>query len=254
MRIPVLRGTIDRRILVNFRVDPTVLARVLPRPFRPHLVGGFAVAGICLIRLSGIGPRWLPRFVGLGSENAAHRISVEWDDEGMVRRGVYIPRRDSSSLWNALAGGRLFPGMHHHSRFRVAEAGDRYDVEVTNADGTHIALDADICSDLTPESIFSSLADASDFFAQGSIGYSATKRAGVYDGLQMCPSQWQVEPLAVRRVESTFFFDESVFAAGSVEFDCALLMRNVPLEWRGLATLESAACGCKQRFASSGAD
>jgi hypothetical protein len=244
---------IDRRILVNFRVDPEVLARVLPRPFRPHLVGGFGMAGICLIRLSGIGPRWLPRFVGLGSENAAHRISVEWDDGGTTRRGVYIPRRDSSSLWNALAGGRLFPGVHHHSRFQVAESNERYDIEVTNADGTRIVLEADIGSDLYQESIFSSLADASDFFAQGSIGYSATQRAGVYDGLQMCASRWQVEPLAVRRVVSSFFFNESVFPAGSVEFDCALLMRNIPLEWRGLATLECAACGSQQPFASNGA-
>ena len=33
MRIPTLRGVIDRRILVNFRVDPNVLATLLPSPF-----------------------------------------------------------------------------------------------------------------------------------------------------------------------------------------------------------------------------
>ena len=40
MKIPVVRGVIDRRILVNFRVDLEVLARVLPRPFRPKLAHG----------------------------------------------------------------------------------------------------------------------------------------------------------------------------------------------------------------------
>ena len=40
MRIPVVRGVIDRRILANFRVDPEVLARVLPQPFRPKLASG----------------------------------------------------------------------------------------------------------------------------------------------------------------------------------------------------------------------
>ena len=39
-------------------------------------------------------------------ENAAHRIAVEWDDGGTIRTGVYIPRRDSSSYLNVLAGGR----------------------------------------------------------------------------------------------------------------------------------------------------
>ena len=51
MRIPTIRGIIDRRVLVNFRVDPDVLARVCPPPFRPQVVNGFGVAGICLIRL-----------------------------------------------------------------------------------------------------------------------------------------------------------------------------------------------------------
>jgi hypothetical protein len=42
---------------------------------------------------------------------------------------------------------------------------------------------------------------------------------------------WAVEPLAVTRVESSFFDDRSRFAEGSVRFDCALLMRNVRHEW-----------------------
>ena len=51
MRIPVVRGVIDRRILVNYAVDPEVLARTLPAPFRPKLHRGLGLAGICLIRL-----------------------------------------------------------------------------------------------------------------------------------------------------------------------------------------------------------
>ena len=45
MRIPVVTGLIDRRILVNYRVDPDVIAALLPPPFRPQLFGGFAVDG-----------------------------------------------------------------------------------------------------------------------------------------------------------------------------------------------------------------
>ncbi len=59
MHIPVIRGVIDRRILVNFRVDAAVLARLLPAPFRPELVNGPGMAGVCLIRLKDIRPRSL---------------------------------------------------------------------------------------------------------------------------------------------------------------------------------------------------
>ena len=56
MHIPVIRGLIDRRILVNFQVMPEVLSAILPLPFRPKLVDGMGVAGICLIRLKHIRP------------------------------------------------------------------------------------------------------------------------------------------------------------------------------------------------------
>lgn len=232
MRIPIVRGMIDRRILVNYRVDAEALARILPPPFRPQLIAdGVGMAGICLIRLKGIRPRWFPGFLGIGSENAAHRIAVEWNDRGSLRTGVYIPRRDSSSLFNRLAGGRLFPGIHHHSRFSIHEVGDVYHVEMASSDGTRVLVEGQVASHLPRDSIFGSLTQASDFFARGSLGYSATSHAGNYDGLELRTGHWSVTPLTIQRVESTFFSDSLRFPAGSVQFDCGLLMRNIAHEW-----------------------
>src|SRR3954469_16093375 len=109
MRMPNIQGVIRRRLLVNFRVDPIVIQRQLPAPFRPKLQAGYAVAGVCLIRLEHIRPKHVPAAFGIHSENAAHRIAVTWEEGGVTREGVYIPRRDTSSLINRLAGGRLFP-------------------------------------------------------------------------------------------------------------------------------------------------
>ena len=81
MRLPVIHGLIRRRLLVNFRVDSEVMRRFLPAAFRPKLHRGHAIAGICLIRLEQIRPGWLPRFCGISSENAAHRIAVLWIGE-----------------------------------------------------------------------------------------------------------------------------------------------------------------------------
>ncbi|MGW6196941.1 hypothetical protein ACWF0M_12410 [Kribbella sp. NPDC055110] len=92
---------IERRLLVNYRVDSDALARMLPAPFRAQLVEGSPVAGICLIRLGAMRPAGVPRWAGLRSENAAHRMAVEWDDtDGAPRTGGYIPRRDSDSWTN----------------------------------------------------------------------------------------------------------------------------------------------------------
>lgn len=82
MQVPMIKGIIDRRILVNYRIDSEILARVLPSPFRPKLAHGFGMAGVCLIRLKQIRPRFVPDWLGITSENAAHRIAVEWEERG----------------------------------------------------------------------------------------------------------------------------------------------------------------------------
>src|SRR5690606_15197977 len=104
MQFPTIRGIIDRRSLVNYRVDPDALRKVFHEPFRPQLVGGVGIGGICLIRLKQVRPRHLPAFLGISSENAAHRIAVEWEQDGRLQTGVYIPRRDTPSRLNTLLG------------------------------------------------------------------------------------------------------------------------------------------------------
>ena len=86
-------------------------------------------------------------------------------------------------------------------------------------------------------SIFGSLAEASAFFEQGSRGYSATARPGEFDGLELRCFGWRAYPLAVERVESSFFGDRSRFPEGSAEFDCALVMHGIAHEWHGLPGL-----------------
>lgn len=241
MRIPIMRGIIERRILANFHVDPDALANVLPGPFRPKLVNGKGIAGICLIRLKQLRPRFVPAFLGISSENAAHRIAVEWDDNGETKEGVYIPRRDTSSRLNTLVGGRLFPGVHHHAHFQVHEHEDRYSVVLDSDDDlAHVAVAGRVALELPPNSVFRSVHEASDFFKEGSLGYSTTRTFGSYDGLELRTFNWEVLPLSVERVESSFFENRKLFPAGSVEFDCALLMRNIKHEWHERPSLRVA--------------
>lgn len=234
MRVPVLRGVIDRRILVNYRVDPAVLAATLPPPFRPKLHRGYGLAGICLIRLRGVRPRFVPSWLGIASENAAHRVAVEWDEGGSAREGVYVRRRDTDSRLNALAGGRVFPGTHALARFAVRETGTRFEVALQSADGvTNLSVVGEVTDRLPAGSVFGSLAEASAFFRAGALGYSATRDRGRFQGLELRCRRWEVESLDVSAVRSSYFDDPAVFPAGSAAFDCALLMRGIEHEWHG---------------------
>lgn len=239
LNLPTMHGLIDRRMLVNFRVRPETIAPMLPPLFRPKLFKGWAMAGICLIRLKNIRPRGFGETFGVTSENAAHRIAVEWQENGLTREGVFIPRRDTSSSLQSLVGGKFFPGIHHRADYVVEVTADDFRLQMQSRDDqTFINLQARRGTHLPRTSVFASLDEASEFFAHGSAGYSATDNPNCCDGLELVTDSWNVESLDVIRMESSFFDDRRRFPEGSIEFDCTLLMQNITIEWRNLPSLK----------------
>lgn len=173
MKIPVIKGVIERRILANYHVEPEVIARLLPKPFRPKLAHGMALAGICLIRLAGVRPKFLPLPWGIRSENAAHQIAVEWEADGKLLQGVYIPRRDTSSRLNTWAGGTVFPGVHNHAQFAVQETPERVSVSVVSDDHSmRLHVSGVVAKDLPRSSVFETFG--------GSVSVFRRRIAGVF--------------------------------------------------------------------------
>lgn len=232
MKIPTLTGVIKRRILVNFKADPETVQRLLPEGFRPKLHRGKAVAGICLIRLEHIRPKMAPEFLGLNSENAAHRIAVEWNENGETREGVFIPRRDTDSALNSIAGGTLFPGEHNRADFNVSETNEGLEFAMRSRDQkVSVDLKGTFADELPNESIFENLDASSEFFIGGALGYSVNRGEKHLDGITLETKEWKVRPLKVENVTSSFYGDTSVFPEGTIEFDHALIMQNVEHEW-----------------------
>ena len=235
MRPPTMSSVIERRLLVNYRVEPAVAASLLPTPLRPQIVNGWAVAGICLIRLGRLRPGWVPGWAGMRTENAAHRIAVEWDGPGGLLSGVYIPRRDTDSVATVLAGGRLFPGEHHRASFDVQETARDLHVAFASTDGgARVSVDVRVAQRLQGSALFAGTQAASDFFRRGSAGFSATRDSSRLDGLELSVGRWVVEPTEVRAVSSSFFDDTRLFPPGSATLDCALLMRDIPVTWTAI--------------------
>ena len=180
----------------------------------------------------------------MSSENAAHRIAVEWDEAGRRRTGVYVPRRDTPSKFNTLAGGRLFPGVHHHAKFQVAEHHDHYSVTIDSDDGqVHIAMSGHVAESLPPDSVFGSVDEAAEFFEEGALGFSPTLRLNHLEGIELCPRNRNIVPLAVDHVGSSYFENNVLFPPGTIELDSALLMRGIDHEWH---ISDSMICNCGQ--------
>lgn len=237
MRLPAIRGLIKRRVLVNYRTAPAAFDGFLPAPFRPRLVDGHAMAGLCLIRLERVRPAAVTDAVGLASENVAYRVAVEWTDpqSGEEFQGVYIPRRDTSSSLQHALGGRVFPGVYGLATFEVADEAGHVSIRVRSADGGgDVELEAVEGGEFATTSVFPSLTAASRFFQEGSIGYSAGDRPDALDGLLLDVEGWAVKPLTILSVRSSFI---DRLPVGSSTLDNALVMRDVPHRWRALPAI-----------------
>ena len=230
--LAAVRGVIDRRMLVSYRIDPDHLKPLLPRGFHPQLVDGWAVGSVCMIRLKHIRPRRFPSVVGISSENAAHRFAVQWRDGDVIRDGVFILRRDTSSRWNAWLGGRVFPGTLHHARFRAMESDGEFRLRMDSDDGgVRIEFECRHSPDWPPGSIFRSLAEASSFFERGAVGCSRIEGSDAIEAAELRSFNWNVEPLVVEVARSSVFDDRRYFPVGSIELDSAVLMRGIEHEW-----------------------
>lgn len=107
------------------------------------------------------------------------------------------------------------------------ERDGRYDVTV-RADGeTHVRVAGRPADRLPGDSVFETVADASAFFEEESLGYSPN--GDEYEGVELHTFEWDVRPLAVESAASSYF---ETFPEGSVAFDHALLMRDIDHEWR----------------------
>jgi hypothetical protein len=223
--------TIERRLLVNYRIDPELVARQLPEPFRPHLVSGWAVGGVCFIRLGGLRPNHFPSTVGITTENVAHRFAVEWDDEAGTQVGVFIPRRDTNSRVTALAGDRIFPGSHRLARFEVEELESELHLGVqSHDDSLDLSVTAHESARIEGE-LFGSLGQAIEFFRRGSLGYSPSGPSGGLTGVRLQSQSWEALPVAIDSMRSSVFDNPETFPKGSCALDFGLVMRNLEARW-----------------------
>ncbi len=224
--ISVVRARMRRRLLVTYRVDPDIAAQIVPAPFRPQLVRGSAVGGLCLIRLEALRPGWLAPEVGASSEAVAHRFAVEWDEGNVTRHGVYVSHRHSSSAIAGLAGGRVFPGIQQHARIHTEESATRSRVRV-QAGAYSAQADVEDADDWASE-LFDTPQQASDFYRAGAVGWSPRRGGGV-DAVSLAAEGWAVRSGRVHAISSAFF---DGLPAGSARFDSALVMRDLAVTWR----------------------
>lgn len=222
-----LRGKMRRRLLLTYRVDADVARSLIPAPFRPQLVQGSAVGGICMIALGDLRPGWVRPTFGVSTQNVAHRFAVEWDEGERVRQGVYVTERHSSGLIPVIGGGRFFPGVQSRARFDVDESETRFQVRMSAPDA-RVSADVELTEDWD-SALFATVQEASDFYRAGAIGWSPARDGRGAEALELTSTSWSVAPGRINALTSSFF---DALPVGAATVDSALVMRDIPVLWQ----------------------
>jgi hypothetical protein len=221
---------IERQILVIYRASPEALAAILPAPFRPRIFRDRAIAALSMVRLKAPRPRLMPSLINTQPEHLAHQLAIEWDESGQTRAGWFILRRDTTARSPSI-GGSIFPGKLNHARFHVHEDNGRYRIHCDSDDEqSHVRVDAFAADFLPKTAIFSSVEEATTFFEPATTFYTPATSTGELEGMEITPKQWPIHAMALWEAKSSLFEDAQLFPSGSLEIDCAMLLRNVEYE------------------------
>jgi hypothetical protein len=219
-----LHGTIRHRLLVNAVVDPDEAARHLPGGLRPHVTGEGTVVGCCLLSLEHVRPAGVPAALGARLRAAAHRISVEWDDEAGTTVGVYVPVRHTDSVAARAIGGRGFPGVHRAAAIRIDDEDDRLRWSVDPRRGDDRFAVRVEASPVPGDDTMSCDPIGSTCLA-ASVGLSPDRR-GVLEAARMEPDRRAAQPVEVLVLDSRFL---AGFA--SARPAPSYLMHDVDVRW-----------------------
>ena len=224
-----MRGTIRSRLLVNALVDPDEAAQRLPKGLRPHVIGQGTVVGCCLLDIVAIRPAPLPAMFGTSLRAAAHRISVEWDDDsGATTVGVYVPLRLTHSRIAAALGGRVFPGVHRRASVKLTQDGERvaWWVEAGDEPGAY-SVRVDASPDASPcrGSTLPACESVGGTCLGADVGLSPG-HDGALEAARMTPRHRHARPAEVHHLDSAF-----VAGFASAVPAPSYMMRDVAVTW-----------------------
>jgi hypothetical protein len=219
--ITPLRGVIERRLFVIYRLDPDVAKQLLPAPFRARLTSGYALAGIALAHLGRLRPGGFPPLAGLSREGATHGIAVEWESARSLHTGVFVVHRDSAGVGAVLS-------LRRAPKFTVDERTDGLRVAYISRDrAVQVDVDVSLATALEGSTLFRNVRAAARFLELDGAGGAAWTPQ--LRGIKLSAGDGCVSAARVRTAASSIFADSSMFPPGSVHLDSALLLRDLAL-------------------------
>jgi len=218
--------------LVNFGMEPDLLASLLPSPITPDVHNNEAFLSIVISDLRDMRPTFLPKGLGFNFAQIVYRAIVTCNGE----RGVHFLRSDADNRIMCLTGN-LFSFFHfNHAKISYFRNQDQHCIDVKTRDGV-----ADISAEYgiqkstneTPaSSVFSSLEDAKHFFAELYVAFSTLP--GYTTAVRIDRTNWDVSFVSDKKATYSFMNGSSYFPKGSTRLDSIFYVEDLFYHWHVL--------------------
>lgn len=229
---PVPMRTVFRRcLLVNFGVDPGVLASVLPAGIEPDLHGGEAFVSVVVAELDRMRPAFLPRALGVTYDQIVYRAVVRCGDE----RGVYFLRSDADSRVMCAFGNALSFFRFHRSAIAFRDHDGLLDLDVATAGGTADIHATYAVADARPElpetSRFDDLSQARAWLVELYAAFARTPGRAHVDVVRIDRGAWNLRVVEDLRGRYAFMAAGVPFGPGAARLDSTFLVDDIEYRW-----------------------
>jgi uncharacterized protein YqjF (DUF2071 family) len=223
--------------LVNFAVDPSALARVLPAPLVPDVYADRAWLSVVIAQMSSMRPVGVPELLGVTYNQVVYRAVVRHGNA----RGVHFLRSDTDSRLMSALGNAMSFFAFHHADIALGRQGDAQTVELHSHEGM-----ADIrarfrpAAQLPPTSVFPDLATAKTQLVELFDAYHPRADRPVTDLVSIRRNDWELAVVNDELGEYALMRDSAWFPAGSAVLDSVFAVEDLTYRWNRLAQLHDA--------------
>jgi uncharacterized protein DUF2071 len=230
-----VRTVFRRCLLVNFAVEPSLLAGALPPSIEPDVHKGRAFLSVVVGQMERMRPAGVPRALGITYNQIVYRAVVRCSGE----RGVHFLRSDADSRMMSAFGNLMSFFRFHRSLIAFRSHDGVLDLDVTTSSripgDIHATFTVGAPSSTLPgTSAFSTVEEAKHWLVELFVAFDRTPGSANIDLVRIRRGEWDVRVVEDLRGDYGFMTAGAPFTPETARLDSIFLVGDVPYYWHRL--------------------
>jgi uncharacterized protein YqjF (DUF2071 family) len=227
-----MRTTFRDCFLVNFRMAPETLARVLPPPLEPDVYRGQAFLSVVIAEMEQMRPAFMPPALGITYQQVVYRAVVRCGDQ----RGVHFLRSDADNPLMVVMGNLLSFFRFHEARVVRASGAGLHHFDLVAASGDHADIHATFdvgrgSRAVPASSVFPDIDKAQRFLVELYTAFRPSSDGATMSSVDIERGRWHIRMVDAPRARFDLMDGSHPFPAGSTTLDSVIYVEDIEYLW-----------------------